>query len=392
MGKEVLHEDASTGASPRPGCTGWSKVFAVLTSGRAAMAASGLFLLSAGLHAQVPASSTPVKVTDQRGIEVKLPHAAQRVVTIPVPMASVVMALDGASRRVVGMHPASKQSIEEGFLRKVFPEALSIPADITRGGMFTPNLEAVLLLKPDAVVTWSEPLEAVQAMERAGLTVVTLRNDPSNLAQHFGNLEKLGKVLGLEERVSTVRADIERKHALVRQAMTGVTVRPRALYLRQGKAAMRASGLNTFPDFWINQAGGQNVAGMLAGHQQQTTLEQLIAWDPEIIFLGTFDAATPADIYANPALGNVSAVRNKRVYKVPHGGYRWDPGSHESGLMLLWAAAVMHPERFKPELRREMRGTYEALYRYKLSDTEIDDILQVRANAAAPGYAARFAQ
>lgn len=352
---------------------------------------SGLVLLSTGLQAQRPAAVTSITVIDQRGVEVRLPRAAQRVVTIPVPMASVVMALDGASRRVVGMHPASKQSMEDGFLRKVYPEALAIPADITRGGMFTPNLEAVLLLKPDAVVTWSEPLEAVQAMERAVLTVVTLRNDPSNLAQHFGNLEKLGKVLGREERVASVRADIERKYAVVQQAMAGLGVRPRSLYLQQAKAALRASGSHTFQDFWINQAGGHNVAGMLAGHQQQTTLEQLIAWDPEIIFLGTFDAATPADIYANPALGNVSAVRNKRVYKVPHGGYRWDPGSHESGLMLLWAASVMHPERFKPDLRREMRSTYETLYRHKLSDAEIADILQLRANAAAPGYAARFA-
>jgi len=345
----------------------------------------GGFVLSASLQAQVPMSGSPVAVVDQRGMEVKLRRSAQRVVTIPVPM------LDGGSRRVVGMHPASRQSIDEGFLRKVYPEALAIPADITRGGMFTPNLEAVLTLKPDLVVAWSEPLEAVQAMERAGLTVLTLRNDPANLTQHFANLDKLGRMLGLDERVVTVRADIERKNATVLQALAGLTAKPRTLYLQQAKTALRASGHGTFQDFWINQAGGHNVVGLLPGHQTQTTLEQLIVWDPEIIFLGTFDAATPADIYANGALANVSAVRNKRVYKVPHGGYRWDPGSHESGLMLLWAATVIHPERFKLDLRREMRSTYESLYRYKLNDVEIDDILQLRANAQAPGYVTGFA-
>lgn len=347
-------------------------------------------LLSASLYAQAPISSSPVSVIDQRGVEIKLPRAAQRVVTIPVPMASVVMALDGTSRRVVGMHPAARTSIDEGFLRKIYPEALTISADVTRGGMFTPNLEALLALKPDLVVAWSEPLEAVQAMERAGLTVLTLRNDPANLTQHFGNLEKLGRMLGLDDRVAAVRSDIERKNTTIQLALAGVVTKPRTLYLQQAKAALRASGNSTFQDFWMNLAGGQNVAGRLQGHQPQTTLEQLIAWDPEIIFLGTFDAAVPADIYANAALANVAAVRNKRIYKVPHGGYRWDPGNHESGLMLLWAAAVMHPERIKPDLRREMRSTYEALYRYKLSDAEIDDILQMKANALAPGYAAGF--
>lgn len=392
LSQEVCRTDGSVGMSPQTMGIRWPRLHAALSCGRAVLLACGVILFSAGLQAQVPSSPLPVRLTDQRGVEVKLPHAAQRIVTIPVPMASIVMALDGASRRVVGMHPASRQSIEKGFLRKVFPEALKIPADITRGGMFTPNLEAVLALKPDVVVTWSEPAEAVESLERAGLRVVALTNDPPNLARHFSNLEILGKLIGREDRVAAVRADLERKRDAVSQAMSGIAVKPRVIYLRQGEPSLQASGLNTFQDFWINLAGGRNVAGLLSGHQQQTTLEQLIAWDPEIIFLGTFDAATPADIYANLALSNVSAVRSRRVLKVPHGGYRWDPGSHESGLMMLWAAATMHPERFKPEMRREMRATYAALYRHRLSEAEIDDILEVRANAATPGYAAQFAR
>lgn len=351
---------------------------------------AALFCSYSNLYAQDTAVHTPLSVIDQRGVEVKVARAAQRIVTIPIPMASIVMALDSSSRRVVGMHPSAKQSIDEGFLRKVYPEALAISSDVTRGGMFNPNLETLLTLKPDLVVTWSEPLEAVQAMERAGLTVLTLRNDPSSLVQHFSNLDKLGTLLNLSPKVTALKADIESKNALVTKALAGVTVKPRTLYLRQTKASFQASGANTFQDFWMTQAGGKNVAASLNGHQQQTTLEQLIAWDPEIIFLGTFDNAVPADIYANAVLANVAAVRNKRVYKVPHGGYRWDPGSHESGLMLQWAASVMHPDRFKADLRRDMRVTYETIYRHKLSDVEIDDILQIRANAAAPGYTAKF--
>jgi iron complex transport system substrate-binding protein len=347
-----------------------------------------LLISGAALHAQ--ATSSEIRITDQRGVDVKLPAPAQRVVTIPLPMASIVMALDGSSRRVVGMHPAAKQSIEEGFLRKIYPQALSISSDITRGGMFNPNMETVLSLKPDVVVTWSEPLEAVQTMERAGLTVLTLRNDPPNLQQHFANMDKLARALGLERRLATLRSDIEAKNNRVEQAVAKVTVAPRVLYLRQAKASLQASGKNTFQDFWMHQAGGKNVAGALNGHQAQTTAEQIIVWDPEIIFIGTFDAATPADIYGNPALANISAVRNKRVYKLPHGGYRWDPGSHESGLMLLWAASVMHPSSVNLNLRNEMRSSYEVIYRHALTDDEIDDILQLKANAASAHYTSKF--
>lgn len=347
-----------------------------------------------GSAAANAAVAPEIRIADQRGIEVKLAAPAQRIVAIPVPMASIVMALDGSSRRVVGMHPVAKTSIEEGLLKKIYPQSLGIASDITRGGMFNPNMETVLALRPDVVVAWSEPLEAVQTMERAGLTVLTLRNDPPNLQAHFGNLDKLAKALGLQARLAAMRSDMEAKQAQAQRAVAGLNAASatRAMYLQQAKTAMRASGNNTFQDYWINQSGAKNVAGALSGHQPQTSLEQIIAWDPEIIFLGTFDTALPAEIYANPSLANVAAVRNKRVYKLPHGGYRWDPASQESGLMLLWAAAVTHPAVPNLNLRNEMRRTYEAIYRYALTDGEMDDILQIRANSGSAGYSAKFSR
>jgi iron complex transport system substrate-binding protein len=374
---------------------------ALRNSTRAVSIGASIWLsMASGAQAQTQTqtalSAAEIRIIDQRGVELKLAAPAQRVVAIPVPMASIVMALDGSSRRVVGMHPVAKTSIEDGLLKKIYPQSLAIASDITRGGMFNPNMETVLALRPDLVVAWSEPLEAVQTMERAGLTVLTLRNDPPNLQAHFGNLDKLAKALGLQARLAALRTDIEAKQARAQKAVAGLpaiaATPPRALYLQQAKTAMRASGNNTFQDFWITQSGAKNVAGALAGHQPQTTMEQIIAWDPEIIFLGTFDAATPAEIYANPSLANVAAVRNKRVYKLPHGGYRWDPGNHESGLMLLWAASVTHPSLPHMNLRSEMRSTYEAIYRYALTDDEIDEILQIRLNAGSAGYSAKFSR
>ena len=122
-------------------------------------------------------------LVDQRGKTIEFTAPPQRIVVIPLPMAAVIMTLDGTSKRVVGMHPAARQSITDGFLHTVFPEAGSIAADITRGGQLTPNVEAILALRADTVVTWTEPAEAVQVLERAGLRVVTLINNPYNREQ-----------------------------------------------------------------------------------------------------------------------------------------------------------------------------------------------------------------
>ena len=125
-----------------------------------------------------------IRVDDQRGRTIELPKPAERIVTIPIPMASIIMALDGSSRRIVGMHPSAHQSIQEGFLRRVFPEALSIQADVTRGGIYTPNLESILALRPDVVVQWTEPVDVIQALERVGLTVVGLTDSPPTQEIH----------------------------------------------------------------------------------------------------------------------------------------------------------------------------------------------------------------
>jgi hypothetical protein len=89
-------------------------------------------------------------------------------------------------------------------------------------------------------------------------------------------------------------------------------------------------------------------------------VEQIVVWNPQVIFIGAFDDATPDDLMRLPALAGVDAVRERRVYKLPHGGYRWDPGSHESHLTWQWAAMLLHPERARFDLRGAMRGRSSA--------------------------------
>ncbi len=107
-----------------------------------------------------------------------------------------------------------------------------------------------------------------------------------------------------------------------------------------------------------------------------------------MIFLGTFDAATPQDILGNPILADVDAVRHRRVYKLPHGGYRWDPGSHASHLTWQWAVMLLHPTLIRFNLRSAIRDAYTFLYRYAPTDAELDNILQMPLNATMAGYAA----
>jgi iron complex transport system substrate-binding protein len=345
-------------------------------------------MLAIGL-AVLPAAWAEIRVQDQRGKSLVLPQPATRIVTIPIPMASIIMALDGSSRRIVGMHPAARQSIQEGFLYRIFPEALAIQADVTRGGMFTPNIESIMALQPDLVVQWTEPADLISILEGAGLTVVGLIDSPPSQEVHERNLTIIGEVIGQRERVAQLirRQREQQQHIETALAGLAASAKPRVLYLRSLSQNIRPAGPNTYQDFWIRLAGGVNVVPV-AGMHTAVNLEQLIAWNPEVIFIGTFDSATPDDLLRHPILASIDAVRQRRVYKLPHGGYRWDPGSHESHLLWQWTTMLLHPTRARFNLRDAMRETYQFLYRYELTDADIDEILQMPLNASMDGYTA----
>jgi iron complex transport system substrate-binding protein len=47
---------------------------------------------------------------------------------------------------------------------------------------------------------------------------------------------------------------------------------------------------------------------------------------------------------------------------------------------------LMHPDRFRFDLRQQVRETYRFLYRYDVTNADIDEILQMPINRASAGY------
>lgn len=163
-------------------------------------------------------------------------------------------------------------------------------------------------------------------------------------------------------------------------------VRPSVLYLRGATDGLQVGGGASYNHFVTELAGGRNPAAAIAVVQATIDVEQLLAWDPEIILLGNFGAAIPATMYGDPVLASLRAVRGRRVYKVPLGGYRWDPPSHESPLMWQWVAGLVHGTG-APGLRAAIVQEYAFLYGAEPTGTQLDAIRQLPANADSAGYA-----
>ena len=126
----------------------------------------------------------------------------------------------------------------------------------------------------------------------------------------------------------------------IQAALNGVKglKRPRALILfNYGEGNIKTSGSNFYGQYWLESTGAVNVASELSG-MADINMEQIYAWDPDIIYITNFSRHMPEDLYENAIPGHdwstVRAVRERKVYKFPLGMYRWYPPASDTPLVL----------------------------------------------------------
>lgn len=324
-------------------------------------------------------------VKDQRGRWITFPDEVQRVVAIPPAAAAMLLAVDGRVDRIVGMHRSAWLTIRDGVLGRMFPEAKSIVHDIAaRDG--TPDVDRIRGLDADAVLQRGDRgAGIVTPLEHAGQRVVGLRYGRQRDLD--GWLSLFGALLGKRDRARKIRS---RVHARLKEmrSIEKPSVAPRVVYLDQVTGGYAVAGKGTYADFCIRLVGGANPAAAHGGVAGTGGVDagRLVAWDPEVVLVGNSDPATPADVYRRGELRGITAVRTKRVYKVPLGGYPWDPPSLESPLMWQWLTMVAVPTWTGFDLRAQIASDYRFLYGHAPTDAEIDTILWTRQNAASANY------
>ena len=346
------------------------------------------------LGALVFHASAQTIVTDQTGRSVAIPDRVDRIATLVIPGASMAVAIDLGADRLAGVHPSARREIVNGLLGQMMPETRGIPFNLSGDG-FVPNVEAILAAKPDVVVQWGDRGNAIiNPMTALGLPVLTLRYGSSALTAEW--LKLMGKALTGREARAEVLAS---RFLSVRQAVETVAAgvlpnrRPKVAYLYRAQGnSFQVAGKNTSMDSDIRLAGGVNVAADLPGFAQ-VSVEQLLAWQPDVLLLNNFEKGIrPGAFFANRLLSAIPAVRERRVYLYPQGGFRWDPPSHESPLAWRWLLTLFHPDMETPALRPEIEESYRMLYGYSPTPADLDAILRIEENGGSLHYLAKFSR
>ncbi|UNK46956.1 ABC transporter substrate-binding protein [Arthrobacter sulfonylureivorans] len=337
--------------------------------------------------AQTEGTSAGISFRDQQGRTITFERPVTSVVTIPMPAASLLVAVDGGADHLAAMHNASWVAMRDGILGTMFPQALELPHEIATQD-FTPNVESVRALNPDVVIQWSDA-QLVAPLENAGLKVIGLVNNGKQ-EDVDAWIAMFSAMLGKPERATEIKDHSDRELAEVKELAAGRSgPGPSILYFNRFVGGLKAAAAKTYNDFYIKLIGGSNPAtgedplpgtGMVG-----LDVEQVLSWDPEVILLGNFDGAMPQDVYDDPVWKNVAAVRSRRVYKVPLGGYRWDPPGQESPLMWHWLGDIAFPQE-QSGLRGKTTDYYRMLYNYRPTNADLDRILWTEQNRQSADY------
>lgn len=191
-----------------------------------------------------------------------------RLVSLNPSLTAMLVRL-GAGDRLVGIDDYSAQ---------VVPELAGLPRV---GGLFAPNLEAVLALRPDRVllVAGVEQERQGDALRRLGLAVEVFRNE--RYEQVLENLDRLGQMTGRTTAAGRRIREIRAARAAVERAARGRARRATVIVL--DRSPFYVVGAETFLDELLAAVGADNLGARLAKGYPRASLEWLVASRPDLL-------------------------------------------------------------------------------------------------------------
>ena len=250
----------------------------------------------------------PRTITDGLGSEVTIPQKPQRIVSLTLATDEILLSLV-ATERVRAVTYLAGDSI--------WTNVSEIARQVEHTVQSDP--EQIIALEPDLVLaaTYNNP-DHIKLLRDAGIPVVVVSLFDS-VDQVADNIRYVAQLTGDEARAEELIAAMEERLAAIEAMAAKAETKPRVLfYTAFGSSAGKGS---TFSDI-VQRAGGINLGDeALDGPFGEISLEKIVELNPDVIVTDEFSPEDNAEWQENfsnhPALANVNAKKNGRIYTVP---------------------------------------------------------------------------
>ena len=249
--------------------------------------------------ASIAAVAAPVIVRDDTGSTIKLPAPAQRIVSL-APQATELLFAVGAGSRIVGTLDTSDWPVAAKAIPRV-------------GDSRSIDLERILTLSPDLIVTWPWTAPAqVEVLRARGIPVFTTM--PVTIDGIAANLERMGVLAGdpaagwreskaFRDRLALLRA----RNAEARKVRVFYEIWDAPLYTIGGRHLITQA---------IEVCGGENIFAALTLPAPAVDVEAVLAAKPEAIIAGAERGARPGWLDGWRRWKELPAVAKDRLYAV----------------------------------------------------------------------------
>ena len=318
------------------------------------------------------------QVTDQLGRQVTIPDHVNRVVVLQHQTLNLLVQLD-AQERVVGILSSWKKQLGEHYIR-LAPGLVNLPMP---GDLTQVNIESLLKLAPQVVfVANYAPPEMISQIEQAGIPVVaiSLRQDSAGEANKINPAmtdEDTAYNEGLKTGIRLIGEVVERQkqaQALIdytfnarQQVSTRLqTVAPeKRIRVYMANPDLTTYGSGKYTGLMMSHAGAINVAASSIKGFKQVSIENVLEWNPQVIFVQDRYPDEVNKIQNDPAWQAIDAVKNHRVYLMPEYAKAWGyPMPEALAIGELWMAKKLYPERFADvDMQKAADAYYQRFYR-----------------------------
>ncbi len=328
----------------------------------------------------------PKTVTDYTGREVTFHRPVNRVVTTNPDNSRVVIAL-GDIEKLVSTDEATRGSCvlpRDDHDEKIVTSAWE-DLQVFEGGQLDDlpetntrreiDYETMAMLQPDLVLdaTWYDRADLIE--ERVGCPAA-VAGAGFMFEENIEHIQMLGEILDRQERaeelVDFIRSRIEMVQSVTSQI--DESKKPTVYFAPRGAQqgfydAVEGKDFTRTEEFYepLKIAGGINVAKDVTGDNINVPPEQIIAWEPEVIFVAwsfTHEPGEPTGVdfvMETSELSGIPAVKNDQVYACVFPYCRGRPFDRNL-LNMMYMAKMMHPEEFSElDLEAEGNRVYEEI-------------------------------
>jgi len=307
-----------------------------------------------------------VLFTDSAGRQVELPAKITKI----IPFGSLAQMFLTAIAPELLCAVSSAYSADEAEFLPAAQAGLPVAGQFYGTANFNP--EEAARIGPDIIIDIGDFKDNIAAdmdgiSAAIGIPAVhisaALRSTP-------GAFRTLGKLLDREEKGEELAQFCERTLSHADTAVVKAGNNRKAVLYCLGKQGLNVLAKGSYHSEildWMtdNRAVVDNPASRGSGNE--TDLEQILLWNPDIILFG------PGSVYdqagSDPVWKQLAAIKHGRYYEVPRGPYNWmgSPPSINRYLGMLWLGKILYPEFAEYDLYRETAEYYRLFYGYELS-------------------------